>query len=135
MIKTAEDAYLAGRQAAMVKLSISTEEMRDYFRKDLEKRKEHNFGWTKALLPIGAIGGLAFGRGRGRLINALKGAGALGLGGGLSVDLSRPGMMQKRIEELEATPDDVVEKRYNMIQDFKTMMNLMGQRYGATSDD
>ena len=131
MIKTAQEAYLAGRQAAMQKLAMSTEAKRDYFRKGLEdKMKEQNYSGTKALVSMGALGGLAFGKGRGRLLNSLKGAG-LGLGGGLSLDLSKPERYQKKIDRLNAMSEEEVDKNYRLIKDLEAML----KRYKDNKND
>ena len=129
MIKTAQDAYLAGRQAALEKLSMSVEDKRDYFRKGLEERmNEQNYTAAKVLGTMGALGGLAFGSGKGRLINSLKGLG-LGGGSGLLADLDRPSRYQRRIDDINAASDQEVERRYEMAMDLQKMLQKMREKY------
>ena len=105
MIKTAQDAYLAGRLAALEKIALSVEDKRDYLRRGLEeKMNTQNYTYSKLFGVLGGIGGLAFGQGKGRLVNSLKGLG-LGAAGGLYSDLSRPGVYRDKIDKINALPE------------------------------
>ena len=125
MIKTAQDAYLAGRQAALEKIALSVDDKRDYLRNDLEdKMNTQNYTYSKLFGVLGGIGGLAFGKGKGRLVNSLKGLG-LGAGGGLYSDLSRPGVYQGKIDKLNKMPEEDVERRYNSYKNLENLLEAM----------
>lgn len=111
MIKTAQEAYLAGRQAAMEKLAESDQYMRDWQRANLDAGHSGIDNAVLGAMMAGSGGYLASLSGGSTKSKLIRGAlGALpGIGLGVLAERKR----RKNYEDLENMSHDELAETYN----------------------